>query len=128
MNLMVLRRNYLLWKGRAFIAMHNIWTLISIFILGATSKSGAHHKRWGEGVAPKHIFLFFLPFDPEAFITCKNPIKLFNLCALSLCITAKNYHFFIRHPICLYIITKIVTLVFICYVIDPNINYFYMFF
>ena len=40
MNLMVLRRNYLLWKGRAFIAMHNIWTLISIFILGATSKSG----------------------------------------------------------------------------------------
>ena len=27
-------------------------------------------------------FLFLLPFDAEAFKTCKNTIKLINLCAL----------------------------------------------
>ena len=30
----------------------------------------------------RYHFLFFLPFDAEAFKTCKNTIKLINLCAL----------------------------------------------
>ena len=30
----------------------------------------------------KYHFLFLLPFDAEAFKTCKNTIKLINLCAL----------------------------------------------
>ena len=44
--------------------------------------------RWG-GSRPDHNFrpkkyhfLFLLPFDAEAFKTCKNTIKLINLCAL----------------------------------------------
>ena len=44
--------------------------------------------REGEGLVPdndfqsKITFLFLLPFDAEAFKTCKNTIKLFSLCAL----------------------------------------------
>ena len=30
----------------------------------------------------KYHFLFLLPFDAEAFKTCKNTIKLINLCGL----------------------------------------------
>ena len=30
----------------------------------------------------KYHFLFLLPFDADAFKTCKNTIKLINLCAL----------------------------------------------
>ena len=30
----------------------------------------------------KYHFLFLLPFDSEAFKTCKNTIELINLCAL----------------------------------------------
>ena len=32
--------------------------------------------------AKEYHFLFLLPFDAEAFKTCKNTIKLINLCAL----------------------------------------------
>ena len=32
--------------------------------------------------AKKYHFLFLLPFDAEVFKTCKNTIKLINLCAL----------------------------------------------
>ena len=34
--------------------------------------------------AKKVPLLFLLPFDAEAFKTCKNTIKLINLCALGL--------------------------------------------
>ena len=30
----------------------------------------------------KYLFFFLLPFDAEAFKTCKNTIKLIDLCAL----------------------------------------------
>ena len=43
----------------------------------------------GGGLVPDHNFtkkkyhfLFLLPFDAEAFKTCKNTVKLINLCAL----------------------------------------------
>ncbi len=41
---------------------------------GGVKKSGTFGW-WGH-------FLFFLPFDAEAIKTCKNTIKLINLCAL----------------------------------------------
>ena len=44
---------------------------------------------WVVGARPDHNFrpknyhfLFLLPFDAEAFKTCKNTLKLINLCAL----------------------------------------------
>ena len=54
---------------------------------GRRQKSGTF---WWWGPRPDHNFrpkkyhfLFLLSFDAEAFKTCKNTIKLFNLCALS---------------------------------------------
>ena len=66
----------------------------SLTVLGAASK-----KKWyfwvvgavggGGGLRPDHNFrpkkyhfLFLLPFDAEAFKTCKNTIKLIDLCGL----------------------------------------------
>ena len=46
----------------------------------------AHNVRGGvkkKNFRPKkYHFLFLLPFDAETFKTCKNRIKLINLCAL----------------------------------------------
>ena len=46
-----------------------------VIILG-----GGGHNFWPK----KNHFLFLLPFDAEALKTCKNTIKLINLCALGL--------------------------------------------
>ena len=39
---------------------------------------------WGSVGSKNYPFLFLLPFDTEAFKTCKNTIKLINVCALRL--------------------------------------------
>ena len=47
---------------------------------GRRKKSGTFGL-WGPlGVRVEFHFLFLLPFDAEAFKTCKNTIKLINLC------------------------------------------------
>merc|ERR1711911_132744 len=64
-----------------------------VLYLGAASKKWyfwVEGAVWGEGGSrpdhnfrpKKYHFLFLLPFDAEAFKTCKNTIKLINLCAL----------------------------------------------
>ena len=47
-----------------------------VVVLGGGGRGADHNYR-----SKNYHFLFLLKFDAEAFKTCENTIKLFNLCA-----------------------------------------------
>ena len=91
---------FLMYKSTVFVGP---WIDVRQSPLGATSKKvvvlggGSCRGRGAGGLVTTTFsqkttnYFFLLPFDAEAFKTCKNTIKLINLCALP-CFGFLNVH------------------------------------